>query len=230
MATLTWFDRTGAAGAPVPNSAAAYQDFWLARDEQSIVASIVEGGRAGLWRIDLRNGRRVAMTMDVPSRLGARARRITSWLPEAVVFDVAGEGGRSEIWTHPADGDAAAYLSGQGQERGGRLSHERRWMAYESLENGTGEIYLRTFPDPNAGRWLLASGDARRPVWRADSHEIYHWAADGSLMATPLKRGDVFILPGRSTPLFSLPPSGDPPPFAVTRDGSRVLIARATSQ
>ena len=227
MATLTWFDRDGTAGEAVPNSSAAYQDIWLERDEQSIVAAIVEAGRVTMWRVDLRSGRRVALRLDIPPGIAARTRRITSWAADAVVYEVAGGDGRPELWTDPAEGDASAYPAGPGSQRG-RLSSERRWMAYESRENGTVEIYLQTFPDPKAGRWLLASADARRPVWRADSHEIYHWAGDGTLMATPLKRGDVFILPGRSAPLFPLPQAGDPPPFAVTRDGRRVLIARAT--
>ncbi|HET9370608.1 MAG TPA: hypothetical protein VFO19_10190 [Vicinamibacterales bacterium] len=229
MATLTWFDRDGAAGREVPNSTAAYQDIWLERGDESIVAAIVEDGRAALWRIDLRSGRRVAVTLDVPSNIIDRARRVTSWSADAVVYEVSGADGRPEIWTDPPDGDAVPYLAGPGSQ-GGRLSAERRWMAYESLENGDVEIYLRTFPDPNAGRWLLAGANARRPVWRIDSSEIYHWSADGALMATPLKRGEAFILPGRSTALFTWTYADDPPPFAVTRDGRRVLVARPESR
>ena len=222
-ATLTWFDRKGTPGTSVPNSAAAYQDLWLARDEQSVVAAIVDAGRATLWRIDLLTGRRVAVPIDIPSNIGGHARRITTWMPEVVIYDVTGGNGRTEIWADPADADAAAYLADNEHQRAGRLSGERRWMAYESLETGVSEIYLRTFPDPNNARWLLAFGNARRPVWRSDSHEIYHWAGDGMLTATSLKRGDKLILPVRSTPLFSLP-KGDAPPYVVTRD-SRLLIA-----
>jgi hypothetical protein len=116
-------------------------------------------------------------------------------------------------------------LDSQWLERQGQLSSDQRWMAYVSEETGVPEVYVRTFPDPEAGRWLISLPDGgERPVWRADSLMIYYWAPGGRIVAVPLKRGNQFVLPGNPR-VWVTAPAAAPVPYAVTRNGRRVLMA-----
>jgi serine/threonine-protein kinase len=45
------------------------------------------------------------------------------------------------------------------------LSPDGRWIAYESLETGQSEIWVRPFPDVNSGRWQLSTNGGERPKW-----------------------------------------------------------------
>ncbi len=43
-----------------------------------------------------------------------------------------------------------------------------RWLAYQSDESGQEEIYVRPFPDVDAGRWPVSTGGGRQPLWGAE--------------------------------------------------------------
>ncbi|MBN2243834.1 MAG: hypothetical protein JW793_14200, partial [Acidobacteria bacterium] len=63
-----------------------------------------------------------------------------------------------------------------------------------------------------------------QPKWKGDQKELYYLAADGSLMAVPLK-GEA-LTPGKPEILFktNLIPSPTTDQYAVTGDGRHFLI------
>jgi serine/threonine-protein kinase len=50
-------------------------------------------------------------------------------------------------------------------ERNAEISPNGHWLAYESDESGREEIWVRPFPDVNAGRWQVSTGGGRQPLW-----------------------------------------------------------------
>lgn len=111
-------------------------------------------------------------------------------------------------------------------------------MAYESDESGSYEIYVRPFPDVNAGRWQISSGGGRKALWNRSGRELFFVASGGALMAVPVESASSFSS-GAPARLFeghyyfggasSLGRTYD-----VSRDGQRFLMikqdaARATS-
>lgn len=74
-------------------------------------------------------------------------------------------------------------------ESGAELSPDGRWLAYQSNESGRDEIYVRPFPDVNAGRWQVSTGGGRMPLWARDGNELFYVAP----LSRPATYGDVIM-------------------------------------
>ena len=74
-------------------------------------------------------------------------------------------------------------------ERNGEVSPNGRWLAYESNDSGEFEIFVRPFPDVNAGKWPVSTGGGTQPLWARNGQELFYVAPDGVLMSVPVGRG-----------------------------------------
>ena len=140
----------------------------------------------------------------------------------ALPLDVAGERKPVEIFR------------AKSQLQGGRLSPDRRFVAYVSNESGKNEVYVRTF-DPAAGSgsasaagpWRVSEqGALGMTSWRPDGKEFYYLAADRSLMAVEVSTAPALKF-GTPKVMFR-PPDAlavDPGAASFSRDGERVVIA-----
>jgi Tol biopolymer transport system component len=72
-------------------------------------------------------------------------------------------------------------------ERNGEISPDGRWLAYESNESGADEIYVRPFPNVEAGRWQISTNGGRQPLWARGGRELFFRTADGALMVVPVE-------------------------------------------
>ena len=45
------------------------------------------------------------------------------------------------------------------------ISPDGRWIAYESNEAGTIQVWVRPFPNVNDGRWQISLQGGTRPAW-----------------------------------------------------------------
>jgi serine/threonine-protein kinase len=116
-------------------------------------------------------------------------------------------------------------------QRNAALSPDGRWLAYESNESGPFEVFVRPFPDVNAGRWQVSSGGGRWPVWspRSPTTELFY-VGPRTLMALSLNTEPTFT-PGAVTPLFGLEGYTGPNALAnrrvaVAPDGQRFLFLK----
>jgi serine/threonine-protein kinase len=104
-----------------------------------------------------------------------------------------------DIFTAPVEGDPGrgATLSGAAGVRLGKaelfvgtpflevlpaFSPDGRWLAYQSNESGTFEVYVRPFPGPG-GRWQISTGGGLFPVWSRDGRELLFETMDQRVMA-----------------------------------------------
>lgn len=54
------------------------------------------------------------------------------------------------------------------------VSKDERWIAYNSLENGIGRIYVSSFPGFQ-DKWMVAEGEGvRHPLWAPDGSALYY--------------------------------------------------------
>jgi len=106
-------------------------------------------------------------------------------------------------------------------------------MAFTSDRSGRREVYVRPFP-PGEGEWTVSIAGGDEPRWRGDGKELFFEAADGKMMAVPVKADagskpsfqagtpaalfDAHMVPGPSNVLFE---------YDVTADGKRFLINTA---
>jgi serine/threonine protein kinase len=96
-----------------------------------------------------------------------------------------------ELWyLSAADHQAKPFLQPKWIVRNAQLSPDGKWVAYASNENGSWEVYVSPFPNPNS-RWQVSRGGGE-PRWRRDGKELFYLAADGKLMSVPVKTAATF--------------------------------------
>jgi len=66
---------------------------------------------------------------------------------------------------------------------GVEISPNERMVAYVSSATGTGEVFLRTYPDLNAGRVQISASGGTSPVWSPDGREVFYVNDDAEVMA-----------------------------------------------
>jgi serine/threonine-protein kinase len=107
------------------------------------------------------------------------------------------------------------------------LSPDGRWLAYQSNESGRTEIYVRPYPDLNAGRWQISTAGGARPLWNPNGRELFYYLAPGTLMSVPVELGTTFkagtpqvIFQGQ----YAIPQAGRQ--YSVSPDGRRFLMIK----
>ena len=132
------------------------------------------------------------------------------------------------IWRASVTGDRKAehVLDAEFSETNAEVSYDGRWMAYQSDESGRPEVYVRPWPDVNAGRWQVSTGGGTRPLWSRDGRELFYFV-QGSVMSVPLRAGATF---SAGTPAavikgdYIAPQAGRQ--YDVTADGKRFLMIK----
>ena len=110
------------------------------------------------------------------------------------------------------------------------LSPDGKWMAYQSDETGRTEVFVRPFPNTDAGKTQVSSGGGLAPLWSRDGKELFYLRTDKNMMAARVIPGATL---GFAEPvaLFRVPDELLAAealyytPWDVARDG-RFLMAR----
>jgi dipeptidyl aminopeptidase/acylaminoacyl peptidase len=105
------------------------------------------------------------------------------------------------------------------------LSPDGRWLSYTSTESGQPNVYVKPFPDVNAGRWHISPTGGSRSVWSHDGRELFYLALNGALMVVPVETGNTFRA-GNPVKLFDSRYFAGVPgrPYDVAADGRFVMI------
>jgi serine/threonine-protein kinase len=141
---------------------------------------------------------------------------------------------RFHIWTlaldvvdpdHPNPGRKEPFLHTTWNEGIPAVSPDGRWIAYQSPESGTAEVYVRPFPGPG-GKWQISNAGGLLPVWSRNGRELFFQSLDSRIMVVDYTAtGDSFI---QSEPrLWSkqqLQYSGGNPNYDLAPDGKRFAI------
>jgi serine/threonine-protein kinase len=99
--------------------------------------------------------------------------------PDFVTADgkllVYSEGGTFDIWVLPLerDGEPRVFLQTPAFEGLSAISPSGRFVAYQSNESGTMEVYLRSFPDAGS-KVQVSSGGGFRPAWARSGRELFY--------------------------------------------------------
>jgi WD40 repeat protein len=105
-----------------------------------------------------------------------------------------------------------------------RFSFDGKWLAYNSNESGTTQVYVVSFPATDQKRQISTAGGVQ-PRWRRDDKELYYLALDGAMMAVEFRAGPT-VESGSPRALFNTGLDADQArdQFAVRPDGQRFLI------
>jgi Tol biopolymer transport system component len=111
-------------------------------------------------------------------------------------------------------------------EMGSRFSPDGRWLAYESFEHGTPEIYVEPWPRSGA-RTRVTTGGGRRPLWSADGTEMFFDRDDRQLYAVRVQTGPTVAVGTPTTlPIKDFIQGGARRQYDLTPDGKFLMLFR----
>ena len=82
------------------------------------------------------------------------------------------------------------------------LSPDGRWLAYTSDESGRNEVYVRPYPNVDAGRWQVSQAGGGSPHWSHTGRELFYENGAQALVATAVVPGVTFTV-GAQVTLFN---------------------------
>ena len=181
---------------------------------------------ASVWTPD---GKRVAYSSrgDIFSRTAdasSAAERVlardrpqypSSWSPDGrfLAFHDDHAANEMDIWIMERNGDPRPLVVTPASELNMKFSPDGRWIAFWALESGRSEVYVRPFPNVDAGKWTVSTAGGHSPVWSRDGRELFY-TSGAALMAVSVDvRGSSFVA---GTP-------GAPVRRAVRHDAGRQL-------
>ena len=131
-----------------------------------------------------------------------------SWSPDGQVllYEIQYPKTGLDLWALPLGGDRKPFpvADSPSDETSGQFSPDGRWLAYQSNESKTSQIYVRPFRG-SGGPWQVSSTEGgSQPRWRPDGRELFYVAPDARLMAVPIAVGtdSQTLEPGAPVPLF----------------------------
>jgi serine/threonine protein kinase len=205
------------------------QPTWSSDDRWIVFASQRDGGTQKLWQ-------QLADGTGVPERLthtlvqaGAKV------TPDGarVIFHQPSPAGDDDLMEMTLNGthQISPLVQTRFNEQAGVLSPEGRWLAYHSDISGRQEIYVRPYPNTEAGRWQVSTAGGQAPMWSRDGKELFFTAANGTLMGVKVEATRTTW--AASPPLKVLEPgywsssTQFGPQIDVSPDGRRFLVVTA---
>ncbi len=84
--------------------------------------------------------------------------------------------GARDLGILPLGGDreARAILTTEFNETRGEISPDGRWLAYQSDESGSQQIYVSPFPEVGEARWTITPRGGVSPAWARDGRELFY--------------------------------------------------------
>jgi serine/threonine-protein kinase len=108
------------------------------------------------------------------------------------------------------------------------LSPDGRWLAYLSNETGRWEVFVRPFPDVDAGKWQVSTAGGTSPVWAHSGRELFFIDSNRELVSQAVLPGAAFQR-GEQRVLFSMAgyrEVANHRSFDVSPDDRRFLLVR----
>jgi eukaryotic-like serine/threonine-protein kinase len=140
--------------------------------------------------------------------------------------------GPPQIWTVPVEDQGGRLKAGVPEQFlktafnhfGAVFSPDGRWLAYQSNESGTNEVYVRGFPAPTTGqgsRWQISNRGGAFPVWSRSGRELLYQSGDQVMTASYTVKGDSFVA---EKPRVWVAKLGGALAFDLAPDGKRALV------
>ena len=133
-------------------------------------------------------------------------------------------------------GDPQLVIRTPGDERDGQFSPDGKWVAYQSNQTGSFEIYVQSFPVPGP-TFQVSRGGGAQVRWNPNGKELFYITPDARLVSVPMKlnaSGKDFDA-GAVTPLFLTSLRGgevqspNRQQYAISADGLRVFTRSGES-
>jgi hypothetical protein len=84
------------------------------------------------------------------------------------------------------------------------ISPDGRAIVYQSDEQGRMDVFVRQFPDVNAGRLQVSAAGGTGALWSRDGREVYYRNLNSEMVAVPVTVGTT-LRAGEPRVLFEFP-------------------------
>jgi serine/threonine-protein kinase len=195
-------------------------------DGKWITYTAEPGGKHGLWRVPADGSGKPEILLETDSAAVPH-----SWSPDAkmLIYSQPAADKKNHLWmvaVQPGQPAAKAVQLHDTPffESEGQVSPDGKWLAYESSETGSREVYVQAFPGTGA-KMRISTQSGYSPRWSRDGRELFYRTVSGvqDLMAVEVQSGATFHA---SIPqvLFKSPSGStwDPSP-----DGKRFLMEQS---
>jgi eukaryotic-like serine/threonine-protein kinase len=160
------------------------------------------------------------------------------WSPDGqtLLLRVLGPSTGEDVWmlSSGPEGKLLPLLHGRFHEEEPEFSPDGRWVAYRSDESGRAELYVQSFPAPEAKFRISKDGAGEgirarfgRPFWRRDGRELLYVAGDGATMMSVAVQTEPSFVAGAPRALFKIPAGCSA--LEVTSDAQRFLVLEDVS-
>ncbi|HKU24683.1 MAG TPA: hypothetical protein VJQ54_04375, partial [Candidatus Sulfotelmatobacter sp.] len=157
---------------------------------------------------------------------------LTDWTRDGkyLLYSHGGMSLDSELWALPLQGERKPFMvvPHAAVLYGARVSPDGHWLAYESNESGTVQLYIVPFPS-GQGKWQVTSKGSSIPAWTRDGKELFYMDPGFNLFAVSFKEvnGAPQLGPPEQIPVTTSAPSVF---FDISPDGKKILIDNVAQQ
>jgi serine/threonine protein kinase/WD40 repeat protein len=137
--------------------------------------------------------------------------------------DLAGTGWNIDVLPLEGGRLPRPFVRTRSDELVGRFSPDGRWVAYQSNDSGTWQVFVRPYPGPGA-RWQISNEGGTEPRWSRSGRGIFYRHAN-RLMVVDVTTAPTFVA-GRPRPLFELIPFDATYSYDVAPGDQRFLMIR----
>jgi serine/threonine-protein kinase len=167
-------------------------------DGRHIVFGSLSGGM--LWtradgatrpqHLDVEHTSFLLPTSFMPNGKRLLVNRIAGQLPQLWSVDVDEDGGSLKA------GRLAQWLTSRSSEHGATFSPDGRWIAYQSDESGSWEVYVRPFATAAAGNQgrVQVSNRGWGPVWSRNGRELFYQTNQNAAGQDTVALGSVMVV------------------------------------
>ncbi len=147
-----------------------------------------------------------------------------------LLYSHGGMGLDSQLWAVPIEGERKPWMvvAHAAVLYGARISPDGHWLAYESNDSGTVQLYIVPFRG-GQGKWQVTSGGSSIPAWTGDGKELFYLDPGFNLFALSFKEvnGAPELGVPRQIPVTTSAPTVF---FDVSPDGKKILIDNVAQQ
>ena len=130
----------------------------------------------------------------------------------------------------PPSPEVRPLLDTASDEFGGTLSPNGRYLAYQSNEGGTFQVYVRPFPEVGAGKTTVSTRGGVRPQWAANGRELFYIGEGNVLMRVPVQTSGTTFVSGTPVAAFGTRGAVDGLlAYSCGNDGRLLVIKESTS-
>ena len=205
-------------------------------DGKRIAFASHRAGKFGLYVKNADNTGDEMRLFDDEFIVGAMGPQPSAWTVDgrAVLFSMMKSPATgTDVWlaSVSADHRLTPLLTERFYERFGQFSPDGKWIAYQSNETGSSDIYIRP-ASGTGGKWSVSTSGGTAPRWRADGRELFYTTV-GNLYAVDVVAEGTTLRLGTPKLLFQVNMGNqthdDAFPYVVRKDGQAFLVQQMAS-